>query len=364
MSAYSPRTLPLELIVMVADYLGPLDLLTLILGIPHLAPLLQARHIEAQDENGRTILHHIVEQRLENLLNPLAKWIPQSSIPDNGGWTPLHHAVRTGDEQITKALVYAGSDISAKDNRGRTALHLACDVDEIDIMQFLLDHGANPSLTDYNGHILIHDMRRLSTLILQKLWRAGAVFDSRPMPRGLTPLFYAAWLGREDAARILLEAGADPSIQTESGETVLQRAVSGNHINVVRLLLHVGVDVNVRELLHGHTAVLKAAYWGADDCLRLLVKAGADVSAVDYDGHNALHLAVMMGHESTVKLLLKEGVDTSARDNQGHIPLDCAVTNENKGVIQILQDAHKNTLLKLVHRICGECYSKIRSGND
>ncbi|GIJ85147.1 hypothetical protein Asppvi_004003 [Aspergillus pseudoviridinutans] len=364
MAAYSPCTLPLELILIIAGYLGPLDLLTLIQGIPHLTPLLQARHIQAQDDNGCTILHHIVEQGLEDLLKPLTKWIPHSSVPDNGGWTPLHQAVRNSDKQMTKALVYAGLDISAKDNGGRTALHLACDVDEVGIAQFLLDHGANPSAADYNGQTLLHDARRRSSVIIQKLWQAGAVFSSRPMPRGLTPLFYAAWLGREDITRILLKAGADPAIQTESGETVLQRAASGNHINIMRLLLDVGVDVNVQESLHGHTALLKAAHCGADNALQLLLKAGADISAVGYDGCNAMHLAAIMGHESTVKLLLKEGVDSSAQDNQGYTPLDWAVANENKGVIRILEDAHNNTFLRLMQRMCGECYSRTKSGND
>ncbi|GFF30153.1 putative ankyrin repeat protein RF_0381 [Aspergillus udagawae] len=368
MAAYRPCALPLELIVMVADYLGPLDLLNLIQGIPHLAPLLNSQHIQAQDDNGRTILHHIVEQGLENLLKPLTKWIPHSSVPDNGGWTLLHQAVRNGDERMTKALVYAGLDISAKDNGGRTALHFACDVDEVGIAQFLLDHGANPSAADYNGRTLLPNTDRRCSVIHERLWRAGAVFRSqpmpRPMPRGLTPLFYAAWLGREDTTRILLEAGADPSIQTEGGETVLQRAISGNHINIVRLLLDAGVDVNAQESLHGHTDLLKAAHWGADDSLRLLLKAGADASAVGYDGRNALHLAATMGHESTVKLLLKEGVDSSAQDNQGYTPLDWAVASENKGVIQILEHAHKNPFLRLVHQMCGECYSKTKSEND
>lgn len=212
MEAYSFCALPLELIVMVADYLGPLDLLNLIQGLPHIAPLLNSWHIQAHDENGHTILHHIVEQRLEYLIKPLAKWIPRSSIADNEGWTPLFQAVRNSDESMTKALVYAGADVSAKDHTGKTALHLACYEDAVGIVQILLDHGANPSVADCNGRTPLHDAFGRNTVILQKLIKAGADLNPRRMPRGLAPLYLEAWLGREDAVRILLEAGADPSI--------------------------------------------------------------------------------------------------------------------------------------------------------
>lgn len=85
MSGHSPHKRPLELIVMATDYLGPLDLFNLIQGIPHVVPHLNSQQIQVQDKNGHTILYHIVEKGLENLIKPLAKWIPQCSIPDNEG---------------------------------------------------------------------------------------------------------------------------------------------------------------------------------------------------------------------------------------------------------------------------------------
>ncbi|KAG2016869.1 hypothetical protein GB937_006072 [Aspergillus fischeri] len=371
MAAYSPCTLPLELIVMVADYLGPLDLLNLIQGHPHIAPLLNSQHIQAHDENGHTILYHIVEQRLEYLIKPLAKWIPRSSIPDNEGWTPLFQAVRNSDELMTKALVYAGSDVSAKDNRGKTALHLACYEDAVGIVQILLDHGANPSAADCEGRTPLHEGFGRNTVILQKLIKAGADLNARLMPRGLTPLYFEAYLGRADAARILLEAGADPSIQTVTGETILQRAIKGSHTEFVQLLLDAGVDINVRDFQHGVNAILTAAYWGADDCIRLLQRAGADVFAVDYRGCNALHRATMAGKVSTVQLLLKEGVDSSAEDNRGYTPLRYAVEGvyrhggsgdiDWEGLIRILEDVHKSPFFRFLHWMRVKCYFTTKS---
>jgi receptor-interacting serine/threonine-protein kinase 4 len=356
---------------MVADYLGPLDLLNLIKGIPHFAPLLNSQHIQAHDENGHTILYHIVEQGLKHLIKPLSKWIPQSSVPDKEGWTPLHQAVRNSDELMTKALVYAGSDISAKDNRGKTALHLACYGDAVGIVQILLDHGANPSAADCEGRTPLHEGFGRNTVILQKLIKAGADLNARRMPRGLTPLYFEAWLGREDAVRILLEAGADPSIQTETGETILEQAVKGSHTKVAQLLLDAGVDVNVREFRNGINAVLAAASRGADDCIRLLQRAGADVFAVDHHGRNGLHFAARAGKVSTVQLLLKEGVDSSAEDDRGYTPLRYAVEEaewheslaerDYEGVIRILEDVHKSPFLRFLHWMRAKFYSTTKS---
>ncbi|KAK9647510.1 hypothetical protein HCH54_006213 [Aspergillus fumigatus] len=348
MEAYSFCALPLELIVMVADYLGPLDLLNLIQGLPHIAPLLNSWHIQAHDENGHTILHHIVEQRLEYLIKPLAKWIPRSSIADNEGWTPLFQAVRNSDESMTKALVYAGADVSAKDHTGKTALHLACYEDAVGIVQILLDHGANPSAADCNGRTPLHDAFGRNTVILQKLIKAGADLNPRRMPRGLAPLYLEAWLGREDAVRILLEAGADPSIQTETGETILQKAIEGSHTKVVQLLLDAGVDINMTVF----------------DCSRGLGQMFSQWITVD-----VTHCIGRLwgGRLLTVKLLLKEGVDSSAEDNRGYTPQRYAVEGvythggssdiDWEEPIRILEDVHtKSPFLRILNWMRAKCY--------
>ncbi|KAF7167803.1 hypothetical protein CNMCM5623_000991 [Aspergillus felis] len=348
MAANSPRNLPLELILRVADYLGSSDLFNLILCIPHLVPLLHSRHIQAKDKNGNNLLDHIVEQGLENLIKPLAQWIPQSSIPDSEGRTPLHRAVMNGNEQMVKELIHAGLDISAQDNSARTALHIACEAEEAGIVQLLLDHSANPNVADYNGRTPLHEAVGKDIIILQKLIRRDGVdLNPRMMPGGLTPLFYEAWLGRTGPFEALIWAGGDPSIQTETGETILQRAIRGNHANIVRLLLDVGVDINVRDN-HGYTAVLVAAIAGANRCLRILLKAGADISVVDNYGRNALHIAAWNGRESTVQLLLRKGVDPSALDNGGFCALCWAVERRNEGAIRVLKYAQKNPVSRFI----------------
>jgi len=54
----------------------------------------------------------------------------------------------------------------------------------------------------------------------------------------------AAYSGRTDVVRLLLDAGGSPNAENETGETALTWAAGHGHIGVVRLLLSRGADPN------------------------------------------------------------------------------------------------------------------------
>ena len=63
--------LPVEVILITIDYLeDPHDLLFLMRAVPYLVPFLNSRHLRAQDENGDTILHLIVNYGIEDMIKP------------------------------------------------------------------------------------------------------------------------------------------------------------------------------------------------------------------------------------------------------------------------------------------------------
>ncbi|XP_071116478.1 fibronectin type 3 and ankyrin repeat domains 1 protein-like [Haliotis cracherodii] len=66
------------------------------------------------------------------------------------------------------------------------------------------------------------------------------------------------------------------------------------------------------------TPVMKAAYMGHRDVVKLLVSEGADVSLVDKYGDNTLHHACMGGDVEMVKYVLSlHVVDIDARNKSG-----------------------------------------------
>jgi ankyrin repeat protein len=56
----------------------------------------------------------------------------------------------------------------------------------------------------------------------------------------MTPLHFAATTGSVDAARLLLQKGADVEAKSKSGVTALMIAATMGHTDVVRLLVQEG----------------------------------------------------------------------------------------------------------------------------
>ena len=63
---------------------------------------------------------------------------------------------------------------------------------------------------------------------------------------GFTPLHFAAYFGRLEVARLLLELGADPNAVASNGSRVtpLHSAVSARHRDLAGLLLALGASAN------------------------------------------------------------------------------------------------------------------------
>ena len=74
----------------------------------------------------------------------------------------------------------------------------------------------------------------------------GARVKTRP-DDGFTPLHAAAWMGKYDTAKLLLEEGSDVHLAHKNHQgTALHMAVYYGHYDCVRLLLRWGAKVNVR----------------------------------------------------------------------------------------------------------------------
>jgi ankyrin repeat protein len=105
----------------------------------------------------------------------------------------LHHAASSGDVEETKALLEEGLPINAFDDLSRTALHYAVIGGHIPAVRFLIDAGA-----DVNAH----EEEKI----------------------GETPLGAVAANCSFDMAKILVEAGADPTILGWMTLTALDRS--------------------------------------------------------------------------------------------------------------------------------------------
>ena len=121
---------------------------------------------------------------------------------------------------------------------------------------------------------------------------------------GFTPLMCASRYGQVDVARLLLEAGAQMDFRDCDDRAALMYAALCGHVDVARLLLESRAQIDQSGLGHG-TALMDAACKGHAPVVQLLLEAGADKNKRDMFGQTALMHA---SNDKTRRLLQEAGV--------------------------------------------------------
>ena len=152
----------------------------------------------------------------------------------------------------------------------------------------------------------------------------------------MAPIHNAALRGDVDTLRRLLAEGVSPdAIDDEpllSGRTPLHgvcriKHVTSDHVACIKLLCDAGANLEAVDHHNGgNTPLHSAANTPNANIVSLLVKAGANVHAVNYTGWTALHFAAWRTVDG-VEVLLAAGADINVRNNSG-TPFDSAIAHD------------------------------------
>jgi adenosylhomocysteine nucleosidase len=125
----------------------------------------------------------------------------------------------------------------------------------------------------------------------------------RLSPDGFTALHLAAFFGKPEVARMLLDAGASVDTYTTNdfANQALHAAAAGRHLEVCRVLVAAGADVNATQH-DGYTPLHEAAQHGDVEMVELFLSAGADPSLRVAEGTPA-DLAEAAGHPDVARRL-------------------------------------------------------------
>jgi ankyrin repeat protein len=182
-----------------------------------------------------------------------------------------------------------------------------------------------------------------------------------------TPLMKAARSGTLEIARLLIARGADVNLKDGSGSTALNSAVDRGHAAIVDLLLAAKIDPNtvneymqsplsnaaaagnleiVEKLLEAKakselpglalTPMMFAAFAGNGDLIRLLARHGADVDYATQYGQTALTSAITAGKPDMVKLLIELKANVNQKTPDGDTPLKMARNGDQDDVAAML----------------------------
>ncbi len=140
------------------------------------------------------------------------------------------------------------------------------------------------------------------------------------------------------AVQALLKKGADVNAAQGDGTTALHWAAIRNDLEIGRLLIRSGANVNAATRIGGLTPLYLAATAGNAAMISELLKAGASAkSANSVNGTTALMKASAAGSAEAVKLLLDRGADVNAKESGlGQTALMFAAAYDRASVVTLL----------------------------
>uniref|UniRef100_A0A0B7BHM0 Uncharacterized protein n=1 Tax=Arion vulgaris TaxID=1028688 RepID=A0A0B7BHM0_9EUPU len=263
---------------------------------------------------------------------------------DKKGFTPLILSATAGHVDVVEILLDHNADIEAQSERTKdTPLSLACSGGRYEVVELLLNRGANKehrNVSDYTPLSLAASGGYVN--IIRLLLNYNAEINSRTGSKlGISPLMLAAMNGHTAAVKLLLDQGSDINAQIETNRnTALTLACFQGRHEVVSLLVDRKANIEHRAKT-GLTPLMEAASGGYVEVGRVLLDKGADVNAppVPSSRDTALTIAADKGHYRFVELLLHRGASVDVKNKKGNSPLWLACNGGHSDVVSLLVQA-------------------------
>jgi hypothetical protein len=209
----------------------------------------------------------------------------------------------------------------------------------------LIGGAAGTVLARADGPSLVDAAEAGDLTALRRLLDAKVPVDSRDGRNGRrrTALLAATQANRIDAARLLIERGADVNAKDELQDSPFLYAGAQGRLEILRMTLAAGADLKSTNR-YGGTALIPAAHYGHVETVRELLRTKIDLDHVNSLGWTALLEAIILGdggdaHTEIVRSLVAHGAKLQLADAQGVTPLAHAERRGQRAIVEILRRA-------------------------
>lgn len=216
-------------------------------------------------------------------------------------------AIEVGDLNAVELSVSAGADINKKDEEGYTPLYYAIRKRSCDIVRTLLDAGAEVNTV---------------------LGKSKEIY----------PLGLAVHANNVEMVKLLLKHGADVNFGGKGEFVPLIGAATLGHLEIAKLLIASGANVNA-ENWHRMRPLHAAARGENVEMVKFLLQQGGDVSAKGAEDATCLHLAAIGGNPEILRCLIEAGASVNAIDYEANTPLHVAAAYNKLEIVRLLIEA-------------------------
>ena len=238
-------------------------------------------NLDITNTNGETAVVAATVSGHNEIANVLATaWCDLVGETDPGTPQLIFYCLYNNPTIITMLLDQYRCDVNATSTEGFTALMAAATTDSVELMTILLDHGADMNMENVDGDnalllSLAHDAMAATTLLLERKCKCNHKSHDGDTPLmmcvvkgyieftksmltkstsndndtvdedvdldavnvdNLTALHMATMINNIDFVRLLLEHGANPLLESVSGETALDIAIAKQYIDIAAIL--------------------------------------------------------------------------------------------------------------------------------
>lgn len=273
-------------------------------------------NILAQDDDGKTILHHVWKQSgttdvFEAMMPIISSFPSLIQQHDHTGNTPMHYALRHGGlRKHLEFFIENGADPIEPDSEGNTALHHSARKreflkDKSFFEQFFKEHGADSVKPDSEEEIALYDLARK-----QEPLKDNSIFVR------------------------FLDLGVDINARNNEGNTPLLEYIDKGFNPQANWMWAKSADEEFE-----------------DPCFRIFQNAGADFFAVNNAGSSPLHILAgkkvdkRFGRNEDAaseivqrfKVLMKMGLDPMAEDSRQRTSLDIAAACGGEHILKLFE---------------------------
>ncbi|KAH9518688.1 hypothetical protein Btru_005988 [Bulinus truncatus] len=258
------------------------------------------------------------------------------------GRTALHVAAAYGHSELVQLLLENGADINAKDNLQCSPIFSAIDGSQKQVAHLLIEWGCDVHIKNLKGFSPFDAAKSIEfQIFLTDLYE----YYSSIVPKIM--------MGDEEFMTEIIknhETGCKTfcSLRSRSinGSTLLHTASYYGFLNIVQSLLHLGVDVNLKDY-KGSTPLHRTR-----DCrtMALLLDNGADIESEDNEGNTYLHINCYGETKDSkldcIKFLLEKDVNILKRNKKNLLPIHCCVIQGRIDAIELLLNHDKDNSIQ------------------